>query len=150
MTYHGNGEQSKTQQSQNSWWWCCAWIPYLLIHRCTLPPSNKQSFWKASADFQAAPEEIFITTTSSIAGVQIQYRWTLLASGYSWREILYERQMRMKIYILLPSPAHTAQGKQAPEATKPQTVAKLEYNCSVGTPCYTLDCGPRQDRCFLF
>ena len=37
----------------------------------------------------------------------MQYRQTPLASGYSPSELLNGRQIRTKIDILLPSPAHT-------------------------------------------
>jgi len=45
------------------------------------------------------------------------YRCTPLSTGYSPSELLNGRQIRTKIDTLLPSPAHTAQGK---EATKSQ------------------------------
>ena len=48
------------------------------------------------------------------------YRRTPLSTGYSPSELLNGRQIRTKIDTLLPSPAHTAQGKQAKEATKSQ------------------------------
>ena len=43
-----------------------------------------------------------------------------LSTGFSPSEFLNGRQIRTKIDTLLPSPAHTAQGKQAEEATKSQ------------------------------
>jgi len=48
------------------------------------------------------------------------YRRTPLSTGYSPSELLNGRQICTKIDTLLPSPAHTAQGKQAKEATKSQ------------------------------
>ena len=53
------------------------------------------------------------------------------------------------IDILLPSPAHTAQGKQAKEATKSQAqevTDRVAPIYSVGTPCYALYCGPRHEK----
>ena len=76
----------------------------------------------------------------------IQYRRTPLAFGYSPSELLNGRQIRTKIDIMLPSPAYIAQGKQAREATKSQTVGKLHHAYSVGTPCYALYCGPRREK----
>jgi len=52
-------------------------------------------------------------------------------------------KIRTKIDTLLPSPAHTAQGKQPKEATKSQQ-SPLTYE--VGDPCYALYFGPRRDR----
>jgi len=66
--------------------------------------------------------------------------------------LLNGRQICTKIDTLLPSPAHTAQGKQAKEATKslqsecqlPVTQVAATYK--VGDPCYALYFGPRRDR----
>ncbi len=53
-------------------------------------------------------------------GFLMQYRRTPTSCGYSPSEMLNSRQIRTRIDTLLPSPAHTAQGKQAREATKSQ------------------------------
>ena len=79
----------------------------------------------------------------------MQYRRTPLADGYSPNELLNGRQIRAKIDTLLPSPAHMAQARQAREATKAQAQENPErvtpiYN--IGTPCYALYCGPRQEK----
>eukprot|EP00731_Ephydatia_muelleri_P037772 Em0559g3a len=81
--------------------------------------------------------------------VLMQYRRTPLADGYSPSELLNGRQIRAKIDTLLPSPAHMAQARQAREATKAQAQENPErvtpiYN--IGTPCYALYCGPRQEK----
>eukprot|EP00731_Ephydatia_muelleri_P038393 Em0743g4a len=79
----------------------------------------------------------------------IQHRRTPRSEGYSPSELLNGRQIRTKIDVLLPSPAHAAQGKQAKEATRsqaqeaPNRVAPIY---SVGTPCYALYCGPRREK----
>ena len=80
------------------------------------------------------------------------YRRTPLSTGYSPSELLNGRQIRPKIDTLLPSPAHTAQGKQAKEATKSQQserqlpVTQVAVTYKVGNPCYDLYFGPRGDR----
>jgi len=51
----------------------------------------------------------------------IQYRRTPTASGYSPSELLTGHQIRTKLDLLLPSPAHRAQGKQARIGTKAQS-----------------------------
>ncbi|KAL5494059.1 hypothetical protein EMCRGX_G015329 [Ephydatia muelleri] len=81
--------------------------------------------------------------------VLMQYRRTPLADGYSPSELLNGRQIRAKIDTLLPSPAHMAQARQAREATKAQAQENPErvtpiYN--IGTPCYALYCGHRQEK----
>ena len=79
-------------------------------------------------------------------------RRTPLSNGYSPSELLNGRQIRTKIDTLLPSPAHTAQGKQAKEATKSQQserqlpVTQVALRHKVGDPCYALYFGPRRDR----
>ena len=60
--------------------------------------------------------------------------------------------LRSKIDILLPSPAHIAQGKQAKSATKSQLserhqhVEKVTQTFKIGSPCYALYCGPRREK----
>ena len=79
----------------------------------------------------------------------MQYRRTPNSSGYSPSELLNSRQIRTKIDTLLPSPAHTAQGKQAKEAAKSQkkeTVVKVTKLYNVGDPVYALYFGPRRDK----
>ena len=82
----------------------------------------------------------------------MQYRRMPTSSGYSPSELLNSRQIRTKIDTLLPSPAHTAQGKQARAATKLQTnevpegVAKVTRQYQVGDPVYALYYGPRRDK----
>jgi len=83
----------------------------------------------------------------------LRHYWrTPLLTGYSPSIFLNGCQIRTKIDTLLPSPAHTAQGKQEKEATKsqqsgrqlPTTQVALTYE--VGDPCYALYFGPRRDR----
>jgi len=80
------------------------------------------------------------------------YRCTPLSTGYSPSELLNGRQIRIKIDTLLPSPAHTAQGKQAKEATMSQQserqlpVTQVAVTYKVSDPCYALYFGPRRDR----
>lgn len=79
----------------------------------------------------------------------MQYRRMPNSTGYSPSELLNSRQIRTKIDVLLPSPAHAAQGKQAREATKSQLqerVSKLVHCYKVGDPVYALYCGPRRDK----
>ena len=79
----------------------------------------------------------------------MQYRRTPLNTGFSPSQLLNGRQLRTKIDALLSSPAHIAQEHQAREATKSQqkeqtAVQHVRTAYDVGTPCYTLYCGPRQ------
>ena len=82
----------------------------------------------------------------------MQYTRTPLSLGCSPCELPNGRQIRAKIDVLLPSPAHIAQGKQAKEATKSQMikdgdqVEKVAAIVKVGTPCYALYFGPRRDK----
>ena len=69
------------------------------------------------------------------------YRRTPLSTSCSPSELLNGRQIRTKTDTLLPSPAHTAQGKQAKEATKSQQserhlpVTQVSVTYKVGDPC---------------
>ena len=80
------------------------------------------------------------------------YWRTPLSTSYSPSELLNGRQIRTKIDTILPSPAHTAQGKHAKEATKSQQserqlpVTQVAVTYKVSDPCYALYFGPRRDR----
>ena len=99
----------------------------------------KQALTKSSLPPRAALQEFLM-----------QYRQTPRAEGYSPSELLNGRLIRTRIDILLPSPAHTAQGKQAREATKSQAQEvppeRVTPIYSVGTPCYALYCCPRREK----
>ncbi len=96
--------------------------------------------------FKQALKKSTLPPRAALQEFLMQYRRTPLASGYSPSELLNGRQIRTKIDTLLPSPAHKAQGQQAREATKSQTIAKVEPSFTVGTPCYALYCGPRRTK----
>ena len=79
----------------------------------------------------------------------MQFRRTPNSSGYSPSELLTSRQIRTKIDNLIPSPAHTDQGKQAREATKsPQKeiISKVVRSYKVGDLVYALYFGSRRDK----
>ncbi|XP_067939693.1 uncharacterized protein [Watersipora subatra] len=81
----------------------------------------------------------------------MHYRRTPLTGGYSPSELLNGQQIRCKIDVLLPSPAHQAQGQQSKETDKNEepepktTIAKI-YTYTIDSPCYALYCGPRRDK----
>ena len=98
----------------------------------------KQALCKSSLPPRAALQEFLM-----------QYRRTPLADTYSPSELLNGRQIRTKIDVLLPSPAHLAQGKQARAATKSQEQElpdRVTPIYSVSSPCYALYCGPRREK----
>ena len=75
----------------------------------------------------------------------MQYQHTPLDSSYSPSELLNSRQ------LLLPSPVHAAQGKQARIATKSQLqetsrqISRLTSFFKIDAPCYALYRGPKRD-----
>ena len=93
----------------------------------TLVTDNATTFM--SGEFQSWCRERGIThltgaphhpATNGLHEFLMQYRRTPTSCGYSPSEMLNSRQIRTRIDTLLPSPAHTVQGKQAREATKSQ------------------------------
>ena len=82
----------------------------------------------------------------------MQYRRTPLDQGLSPSELLNGRQIRTTLDAIVPSPVHTAQGKQAAKASKEQaeenlrTVQKLAYKYVVGSPCYAKYYSSRQHK----
>ena len=78
----------------------------------------------------------------------MQFRHTPNSSGYSPSELLNSRQIT-NLDILLPSPAHKAQGRQAKQAAKSQQeekVSKVTRHYQVRDPIYALYFGPRRDQ----
>ena len=79
----------------------------------------------------------------------MQYRRTPLNTGFSPSQLPNKRQLRTKIDVLLPSPAHIAQENQAREATKSQQKEQTAVQhgrtaYDVGTPCHALYGGPHE------
>ena len=75
------------------------------------------------------------------SGVRI--RRTSTASGYSPSELLNNRQLRVVIDTLLPSPPHIAQSKLNSSNDK---VNKTCHHFKIGDPCYALYFGPRRNQ----
>ena len=99
--------------------------------------------------FKQALTKSLLPPRAALQEFLIQYCRTPRSEGYSSSELLNGRQIRTKIDVLLPSPAHAAQGKQAREATKSQAQVapnRVAPIYSVGTPCYALYCSPRQEK----
>ena len=122
----------------------------ILLGRHTIQPLTEQlSAWyklsnRPSTNQHSHPRQHYRNSSCSTEGH--------LAEGYSPSEILNGCQIRSKIDILLPSPAHIAQGKQAKSATKSQLserhqhVEKVIQTFKIGSPCYALYCGPRREK----
>eukprot|EP00731_Ephydatia_muelleri_P007450 Em0003g1698a len=99
--------------------------------------------------FKQALSKSSLLPRAALQEFLIQYRRTPRSEGYSPSELLNGHQIRTKIDVLLPSPAHVSQGKQAREATKSQEQEapnRVALIYSVGTPCYALYCGPRREK----
>eukprot|EP00731_Ephydatia_muelleri_P034216 Em0051g8a len=99
--------------------------------------------------FKQALSKSSLPPRAALLEFLIQYRRTPRSEGYSPSERLNGHQIRTKIDVLLPSPAHVSQGKQAREATKSQEQEapnRVALIYSVGTPCYALYCGPRREK----
>ena len=85
--------------------------PISLVHLTTLPPMGQLNVWCRPSSSPHSPR-------AALQEFLMQYRRTPLADTYSPSELLNGRQIRTKIDVLLPSPAHLAQGKQVRAATK--------------------------------
>ena len=112
-------------------------------------PATNGSAERLVQTFKQALRKSNLPPRRALQEFLMQYRRTPNSSGYSPSELLNSRQIRTKIDILLPSPAHTAQGKQAKEAAKSQcqeTVAKVVSHYNVGDPVYARYFGPRRDQ----
>ena len=125
-----------------------------IVHLTGAPyhPATNGAAERLVQTFKQALTKSPLPPRSALQEFLMLYRRTPLNLGYSPSELLNGRQIRAKIDVLLPSPAHIAQGKQAKEATKSQMtkdgdqVEKVATIFKVGTPCYALYFGPRRDK----
>eukprot|EP00731_Ephydatia_muelleri_P014700 Em0008g420a len=99
--------------------WCCergiVHLTGALYH-----PATNRAAERMVQTFKQALHKSLLPPKAALQEFLMQYRRTPLAEGYSPSEILNGRQIRSKIDIMLPSPAHIAQGKQAKSAIKSQ------------------------------
>ena len=114
-------------------------------------PATNEAAKRLGQTFKQALVKSSLPPKTALQEFLMQYRRTPLEVGYSPSEFLNGRQIRSKIDILLPSPAHIFQGRQAKEATKSQAEeisnqATVHRIFKVGSPCYALYCGPRRDK----
>ena len=117
-----------------------------IVHLTGAPyhPATNGAAERMVQTFKQALSKSTLPPKAALLEFLMQYRRTPLAEGYSPSEILNGRQIRSKIDILLPSPAHIAQGKQAKSATKSQLserhqqVEKVTQTFKIGSPCYAL------------
>ena len=124
-----------------------------IIHLTGAPyhPATNGAAERLVQTFKRALVKSSLPPKSALQQFLMQYRRTPLVVGYSPSEFLNGRQIRSKIDILLPSPAHIVQGRQAREATKSQAEEisdqqAVHHIFKVGMPCYALYCGPRRDK----
>ena len=83
------------------------------------PATNGVAEWLVQT-FKQAQTKSSLLPRLALQEFLMQYRRTPLSLGYSPSQPLNGRQIRAKIDVLLPSPAHITHGKQANEATKSQ------------------------------
>ena len=121
------------------------------IVNLTGPPYHPATNGAAERLVQTFKKSMLKSTLPLKAALQqflMQYRRTPLACGYSPSELLNGRQIRSPIDILIPSPAHQAQGRQNKQTVKAaqKLAGRFIPQYKVGTPCYALYCGPRRDK----
>ena len=93
-----------------------------IVHLIGAPyhPATNEAAERLVQTFKKALIKSSLPARSALQEFLMLYRRTPLSLGYSPSELLNGRQIRAKIDVLLPSPAHIAQDKQAKEATKSQ------------------------------
>ena len=118
-----------------------------IVHLTGAPyhPATNGAAERLVQTFKQALEKLSLPPRKALQEFLMQFRRTLNSSGYSPSELLNLRQIRTKIDTL----AHTAQEKQAREATKSQQkeiISKVVRSYKVGDPVYALYFGPRRDK----
>ena len=122
-----------------------------IVHLTGAPyhPATNGAAERLIQTFKQALRKSGLPPRKALQEFLMQYRRTPNSTGYSPSELLNSRQIRTKIDTLLPSPAHTAQGKQAREASKSQEKEKVTRVVNIfksGDPVYALYFGPRRDK----
>ena len=86
-----------------------------IVHLTGAPyhPANNGAAERLVQTFKQALKKSAKAQNDALQDFLRNYRRTPLSTGYSPSELLNGRQIRTKIDTLLPSPVHTAQGKQA-------------------------------------
>eukprot|EP00731_Ephydatia_muelleri_P029087 Em0020g731a len=79
--------------------------------------------------FKQALSKSSLPSRATLQEFLIQYCRTPRSEGYSPSELLNVRQIRTKIDVLLPSPAHAAQGESRPEKPQGLKLKRLQTGC---------------------
>ncbi|XP_067942040.1 uncharacterized protein [Watersipora subatra] len=94
--------------------------------------------------FKQALRKSSLPPNAALLEFLMHYRRTPLETGYSSSQLLHGRQIRCKIETVIPSPAHSAQGRQSRSAQLLNDTVNKIYTYKVGDPYYALYCGPRR------
>ena len=143
-------DNAMTFTSQEFQTWCKARDIIYLTGASYHPATNAvaecliQTFKKSLRKSKLTPRE-------ALQDFLIQYQRTPLLSGYSPSELLNGRQIRTRLDVMMPSPAHVAQGIQVRRAMKSQSkgqkvISRFPHQCKVGGPCYALYHAPQRDK----
>ena len=124
-----------------------------IVHLTGAPyhPATNGAAERLVQTFKQALKKSELSPKDALQQFLMQYRRTPLPTGFSPSQLLNGRQIRCKIDILRPSPAHLAQQHQsrvANQANKPtdqsHRIAARRHKYSVGDACYARYYGPRQ------
>lgn len=95
------------------------WTRFCTPHQTAISPCYERCCRLFGSVVQTVSEEILIPPKAALLEFSIHF-YSLLDSGHSPSKMLNGHQIRCKLDTLLPSLAHTAQGKQARETVKSQ------------------------------
>ena len=120
-----------------------------IVHLTGAPyhPATNGAAERLVQSFKSALKKSSLPPKKALLQFLIQYRRTPTASGYSPSELLNGRQIRTLIDTLAPSPvakAQQVQKQQMLSVNQFRREPKFQYR--VGSKCYALYCGPRQER----
>ena len=144
-------DNAPTFTSEEFQHWCKErWIAYLT--GAPYHPATNGAAERVVQTFKQALRKSSLPPKRALQEFLMQYRRTPTSCGFSRSELLNSRQLRTRIDLLLPSPAHIAQDKQSKEASKSQMtpysggVSKITRQYKAGDPVYALYHGPRRDK----
>ena len=83
-------------------------------------PATNGAAERLAQTFKQALRKSSLHPKSALQESLMQYRRMPTSCGFSPSELLNSRQLRTRIDLLLPSPAHIAQGRQSKETSKSQ------------------------------
>ena len=123
-----------------------------ILHLSGAPyhPATNGAAERLIQTFKKSMRKSQLPTDQALQEFLMMFRRTSNASGFSPSQLLNGRQIRSKLDILFPNPQTSIQRQQfqqlQTERRRRSVVGKVQYQYTVGSPCYALLVGPKRSH----